>query len=110
MNSHNIKFQSEHLLRIIHYYYFLTYSSPVSLSMLAFALNGFLQLSPSSHSQNIEHGRRDLLHEQCPDLQEFSDEQLHLNIFNISSGTNRISSLTVNGPTYFVPPLAQLWR
>ena len=59
--------------------------APLLLS--TFALNGFLQLIPPSHSQNIEQGRRDLLQEQFPDIHEFSEAQPHLNIFNISSGT-----------------------
>ena len=79
-------------------------SFSASLSSLAFALNGFLQLIPPSHSQNVEHGRFDLVQEQCPDLQGLSDEQPHLNTFNISSGTNETSLLTSIGTTYLVSP------
>ena len=63
-----------------------------------------MQLTPLSHLQNVEQGRRELLQKQISDLYELSEVQPHLNTFIISSGIKQTSGAIGKGIRYLVSP------
>ena len=63
-----------------------------------------MQLTPLSHSQNVEQGRQELLQKQFPDLHESSEAEPPLNTLIISSGTKKISGATGKGRKYLISP------